>query len=274
MLRAWGAPVLLGVLQAGALFLFIAWIQPDLSGSQRIELPRAVRLSLQGGAREKVSRARSKAESSSRDRREETRSQKRQPPRKITASKSASAARVGARSPGAGKLDVPRTIALGSLGAVGGGASMAINLSSEDAGIAQQMESHKAWQERRERIRSGDAVAERGRPGGAGRQRSGQQVEITLGGGGNEAYLPEPAYPEEAKRKQITGFVDMRLLISITGAVLKHEITGAQPVGIFEKAVIEILPRWKFPPALDESGKPIEYWEEFRYEFRLENANL
>ena len=146
----------------------------------------------------------------------------------------------------------------------------------EDSSVLEQVKQHGEWMDRRKAMVN-DFMAGRPRPGAAGSARSGRgatDINITMGGSTSDAYTPPPVYPEKAKNSGTTGFVDVNLLISITGTVLKHEITGSQPVGVFDQAVIDVLPQWRFPPALDETGRPIEYWQEYRYEFKLGSGGV
>jgi protein TonB len=83
---------------------------------------------------------------------------------------------------------------------------------------------------------------------------------------------PRPRYPAAAQKGDIEGSVWVRVLITDGGVVGRHEVVAAHPPGHFEKAVQEVLPQWRFAPARDETGKPMECWKEFRYEFKLEAA--
>jgi len=86
------------------------------------------------------------------------------------------------------------------------------------------------------------------------------------------SYRPTPKYPQAAELKGIEGVVTLRVLISEKGTVTKHEITGADGGSgdeLFAKSVLETLPLWKFQPALDEEGKPIEAWKDYRLVFQM-----
>ncbi len=85
-------------------------------------------------------------------------------------------------------------------------------------------------------------------------------------------YSPKPRYPQKARKDSIEGFVIVSVLVSRTGSVQEFQIIAAEPEGIFEAAVKEILPQWKFSPARDDDGRPIETREEFTLVFELEDA--
>jgi TonB family protein len=86
------------------------------------------------------------------------------------------------------------------------------------------------------------------------------------------AYQPKPAYPQSARQNEIEGVVQIRVLVSPEGKVVKHEIVASSPKGYFEDAILEVLPRWQFRPASDGKGRPVEFWTEFLYKFKLENG--
>ncbi len=85
-------------------------------------------------------------------------------------------------------------------------------------------------------------------------------------------YQPKPKYPPQAEKREIQGLVRVRVLVSTTGAVARHEILEAEPLGAFEKSIADVLPLWRYTPALDETGKPVEFWTEYTYRFKLVEA--
>jgi protein TonB len=81
---------------------------------------------------------------------------------------------------------------------------------------------------------------------------------------------PGPKYPDKAIRNEAEGFVRVRVLIGENGAVKSHEILEAEPAGVFEESLESVVPLWQFTPALDEAGRPMEFWKEYKYVFKLE----
>jgi TonB family protein len=89
------------------------------------------------------------------------------------------------------------------------------------------------------------------------------------------SYTPQPKYPDSAEKKGLAGAVNLRVLVSEKGAVAKHEVRGQEGGNedqLFVNAVLEALPLWKFLPALDEEGKPIEAWKEYRLVFKMQGS--
>lgn len=65
-----------------------------------------------------------------------------------------------------------------------------------------------------------------------------------------------PAYPLEARRKKIEGWVRLEFTVTETGAVEGVKVKSAEPAGVFEEAAIASIAQWKFRPAA-EDGKPL-----------------
>jgi TonB family protein len=85
-------------------------------------------------------------------------------------------------------------------------------------------------------------------------------------------YQPKPAYPQAAlvSGREQEGSVRVKMLISPTGTVSKLEIVDSTPPGVFDDSVKEVLPHWRFIPAKDDTGKPVEFWKQFNYVFKLQ----
>jgi len=66
-------------------------------------------------------------------------------------------------------------------------------------------------------------------------------------------HLP-PLYPLAAKRKGIQGQVIIRLVVDKAGEVQSPEILEAIPRGIFERAALTAVKRWRFAPAVKDTN--------------------
>lgn len=78
-------------------------------------------------------------------------------------------------------------------------------------------------------------------------------IEIGVGGGGIVAYLrPQPVYPTRPLTKGIEGHVDLAFDIAVTGSTANIRVIDAQPQGVFERAAINALKKWKYKvPVID-----------------------
>jgi TonB family protein len=86
-------------------------------------------------------------------------------------------------------------------------------------------------------------------------------------------YQPRPSFPPEARDKDVEGSLVVRVLVAEDGSVARYEVTGGERRETFEPALPPVVPAWRFKPALDAAGKPIECWKEFTVAFKLENVS-
>ncbi len=58
-----------------------------------------------------------------------------------------------------------------------------------------------------------------------------------------------PTYPNGAKDLGLTGNVVLQIQIGSDGWVSKVDVVSSEPEGIFEKAAVDAVSKWKFKPA-------------------------
>ncbi|WP_170113217.1 energy transducer TonB [Ahniella affigens] len=63
-------------------------------------------------------------------------------------------------------------------------------------------------------------------------------------------------YPEQAKRQGIEGFVELDVLVDKSGSPTDIKVVRSQPAGLFDRAAIRAMMRWKFQPATNQ-GEPV-----------------
>jgi protein TonB len=66
-----------------------------------------------------------------------------------------------------------------------------------------------------------------------------------------------PQYPRSAAQRKIEGWVRVEFTISVTGAVRNPKVVAAEPPGVFERAAIRAIRKWKYKPKIEE-GKAVE----------------
>jgi TonB family protein len=81
-------------------------------------------------------------------------------------------------------------------------------------------------------------------------------------------YCPRPDYPVEAKKKKIQGDVWLEALVTTEGIATDIGITKTLGYGLDEEAV-RAVKEWKFRPALDPAGKPMDKWTQIQIQFQL-----
>lgn len=60
---------------------------------------------------------------------------------------------------------------------------------------------------------------------------------------------PQPRYPAAARREGIEGFVTVRISIDARGTVQAANVVRSQPQGVFDRAALEAVRRYRFEPA-------------------------
>lgn len=67
---------------------------------------------------------------------------------------------------------------------------------------------------------------------------------------------PRPTYPVRAQRLGLSGKVVVEFTVDEGGAVRDPRIVEAEPPGVFDRAVLRGVRRWRFKPRL-EDGRPV-----------------
>lgn len=79
-----------------------------------------------------------------------------------------------------------------------------------------------------------------------------------------------PVYPYKARQRNIEGSVEVKFLVGADGQVSDVQVINSQPAGLFDAAVLKIVPRWKFRPGV-LAGKAVPSWVVTTVEFNLNN---
>ena len=77
-------------------------------------------------------------------------------------------------------------------------------------------------------------------------------------------------YPKEAMEQCIEGWVLLRFSITELGAVENVEVVDAEPLGIFEKAAIEVVSKWEYPPRIEDGAPVAVHGVEHKITFELD----
>jgi protein TonB len=87
----------------------------------------------------------------------------------------------------------------------------------------------------------------------------GKASELSSGGGDRDL-VPlvrvEPDYPPKAKQRGISGWVEFEFTIGPAGTVEDLKILRSSPRGVFDRAVLRAVRRWKYNPQMVD-GKPV-----------------
>lgn len=77
-----------------------------------------------------------------------------------------------------------------------------------------------------------------------------------------------PAYPDEARRREQEGSVKLMIKIDDLGRVRDAEVLEADPPGVFDEAALEAFKQARFQPAMKD-GRPVRYQAYVRVTFKL-----
>ncbi len=77
-----------------------------------------------------------------------------------------------------------------------------------------------------------------------------------------------PLYPPSALRRHLQGYVILEFTVTETGAVEAPRVVEARPAGVFERAALRAIRRWRFRPRL-RNGRPVAVRVREKLEFRL-----
>ena len=80
-------------------------------------------------------------------------------------------------------------------------------------------------------------------------------------------YRPEPNFTEEARRKNVTGTVRLRAVLTASGQVTNISVLKGLPDGLTERA-IEAARRIRFTPA-QKNGRAVSQWIVVEYNFNI-----
>lgn len=79
----------------------------------------------------------------------------------------------------------------------------------------------------------------------------------------------QPRYPDDARTRGVTGWVDLEFTVTTDGTVNDVRVVGAAPTGVFEDAATEAIGRWRFKP-VERNGVAVPQRAKLRIRFDLE----
>lgn len=257
--------LLLGAAFAGAIFVFLGWLQPVHQENEAVELPPMFQIDLANRERPKTKVERPREQRRPPPKREAKKRPQKQKPsmtrRAVTRAPRAATQSVQRISPNLAGLQ-----GLGGLGVgagSGGGGGLSLPQVAEGAMVMAEQVEYMQYRRQREMIRNARFQAE---------AQFQDMMKSTVSEIPVISFLPKPNYPLDARKRGIEGYVTVNILVSVEGKVLEHEVMDADPEGFFEEAIAQVLPRWQFTPAKDKKGRPIETWVDYTYEFSLQDA--
>lgn len=81
-------------------------------------------------------------------------------------------------------------------------------------------------------------------------------------------YFSAPTYPARARERGTEGWVDLEFTVTRDGTTRDVVVRAAEPAGVFDRAALEAIERWRYEPRV-VGGKVAEQRVEARLRFRL-----
>jgi TonB family protein len=82
-------------------------------------------------------------------------------------------------------------------------------------------------------------------------------------------YFIAPEYPSRARERETQGWVDIEFTVTKDGTTSDLTVRSAEPAGIFDRAALDAVKRWRYEPRV-VNGAVVDQRVEARLRFRLE----
>ncbi len=76
----------------------------------------------------------------------------------------------------------------------------------------------------------------------------------------------QPKYPQQAANRKLSGWVELRFLVTAQGNTENIQVTDSEPKGSFENAATKAISKWRFKPVM-VNGVPTEKYSAVRLRF-------
>ena len=84
----------------------------------------------------------------------------------------------------------------------------------------------------------------------------------------NRTFFSPPTYPTRARERGTEGWVDLEFTVTRDGTTQDAVVRAAEPAGIFDRAALDAVKRWRYEPRV-VGGNVVEQRVEARLRFRL-----
>jgi len=81
-------------------------------------------------------------------------------------------------------------------------------------------------------------------------------------------YFIAPSYPARAREHETEGWVDLEFTVTRDGVTRDAVVKGAEPQGVFDRAALDAVKRWRYEPRV-VAGSVVDQRVETRLRFRL-----
>ncbi len=77
-----------------------------------------------------------------------------------------------------------------------------------------------------------------------------------------------PEYPAEARNRGVSGFVVLKILVGLNGAIENVKVEQSEPAGFFDQAALKSVKSWRFEPGVNK-GQAVAAWTTQKIKFEL-----
>jgi len=77
-----------------------------------------------------------------------------------------------------------------------------------------------------------------------------------------------PKYPRRAAQRGVEGWVKVQFVITVAGRVKDAKVVGSSPPGVFDRAALKAIAKWKFKPKIIK-GQRVEQMAVQKLQFKL-----
>jgi TonB family protein len=81
-------------------------------------------------------------------------------------------------------------------------------------------------------------------------------------------FFMAPSYPSRARERGTEGWVDVEFTVAKDGRTRDAVVRSGQPAGVFDRAALEAIERWRYEPRVVD-GTVVDQRVEARLSFRL-----
>jgi protein TonB len=79
-------------------------------------------------------------------------------------------------------------------------------------------------------------------------------------------YAPDPEFPELARERDLSGYVDLEFTVNSDGSVADVTVLKSQPYGVFDRSAVAAVRQWRYRP-LSRDGVPVSEHARLRLNF-------
>jgi protein TonB len=77
----------------------------------------------------------------------------------------------------------------------------------------------------------------------------------------------EPTYPLRRLMDRVKGSVNVQFTVNAKGVTTDVKVLSSQPAGVFDRAAVDAVSRWRYQPPVQKDGQPTQVQTQIRLVF-------